>query len=93
MKIITIAVDELYGNYVFSEFPQQETFYTYIEELKKEMKEEDEEGCLDDLDSLYFVRRVKTLGQNKNIVFVEEGWDKISDLIKDQALWDYAGLI
>ena len=28
MKIISIAVDELYGNYVFSEFPKQETFYT-----------------------------------------------------------------
>ena len=93
MLVIHLDISEVYGNYVFSEFASEESFYKYVEELKKEFCEEiEEQGTW--ISFVYpCIRKITRLDGGDTIIFCEVGWNKIAPLVKNMDLADYCGLL
>ena len=91
--IVFLDVSEMYGNYVFSPFSSEESFYRYVEESKKEFKEEiEEEGTYI---SLFYpcIRKISQIDDEKTIIFCEEGWEKMDEINNSIDLADYCGML
>lgn len=91
MLIVHLDIGTMYGDYVFSPFSSMETFYKYVEEWKREFKEEiEEEGRVY---PYLCVKKVTSLNKGETIIFCEEGWEQIAPLIKTIDLEDYCGIL